>query len=39
VPPVGCSALIPNPTCAHGSYFNPDNEAVNRNIFGRFING
>lgn len=37
--PVGCSTFIPNPACAHGSYFNPDNEAVNRDIFGKFING
>jgi metacaspase-1 len=35
--PVGCSALIPNPWCAHGSYFNRDNLAVNRDIFGFFI--
>jgi hypothetical protein len=35
--PVGCSAVIPNPACAHGSYFNPQNLAVNRDIFGRFI--
>ena len=37
--PVGCSSFIPNPACAHGSYFNPDNVVVNRDIFGTFING
>jgi hypothetical protein len=36
--PVGCSAWIPNPYCSHGSYFNPDNVAVNQDIFGKFIN-
>jgi hypothetical protein len=35
--PVGCSALIPNPLCAHGSYFNKDNLAVNRDLFAFFI--
>jgi hypothetical protein len=35
--PVGCSDLVPNPWCAHGSYFNRDNVVVNRDIFGRFI--
>ncbi|MBV9123044.1 MAG: hypothetical protein JO112_06790 [Planctomycetes bacterium] len=37
LPPVGCSNFIPNPTCAHGSYFVPENVRVNRDIFGRFI--
>jgi hypothetical protein len=37
LPPVGCSLLIPNPTCAHSSYFHPDNTAVNRDIFGKYI--
>jgi hypothetical protein len=37
--PVGCSWFIPNPVCAHSSYFHPDNEAVNRDIFGKYING
>jgi hypothetical protein len=37
LPPVGCSEIVPNPWCAHGSYFNRDNLAVNRDIFGRFI--
>jgi hypothetical protein len=36
--PVGCSAWIPNPICAHSSYFNPDNTAVNRDIFASYIN-
>ncbi len=37
--PVGCSSFLGliNPKCAHGSYFNPQNHAVNRDIFGRFI--
>jgi hypothetical protein len=39
LPPVGCSSLIPNPVCAHGSYFNPQNAVVNRDIFGRHIEG
>lgn len=37
LPPVGCSAVIPNPACAHGSYFRPDNVLVNRDILGRYI--
>jgi hypothetical protein len=37
LPPVGCSAIIPNPPCAHGSYFRPDNVTVNRDIFGKHI--
>jgi len=35
--PVGCSSIVPNPWCAHGSYFNQDNLAVNKQIFGFFI--
>lgn len=35
--PVGCSRVIPNPACAHSSYFNADNLAVNRDIFARHI--
>jgi hypothetical protein len=35
--PTGCSSIIPNPACAHSSYFNPDNQAVNRDIFGKLI--
>jgi metacaspase-1 len=35
--PVGCSTLVPNPWCAHGSYFNKDNLPVNKDIFGSFI--
>jgi hypothetical protein len=37
LPPVGCSAFIPNPSCAHGSYFRPANVAVNRDIFAGHI--
>jgi metacaspase-1 len=37
LPPVGCSAIIPTPWCAHGSYFNKDNLPVNRDIFGSYI--
>ncbi len=37
--PVGCSSWIPNPACAHGSYFNSQNDAVNRDIFARYIRG
>ncbi|MFO0952095.1 MAG: hypothetical protein U0835_13295 [Isosphaeraceae bacterium] len=36
MPAVGCF-FIATPTCAHGSYFNKDNVAVNRDIFGFFI--
>jgi len=39
LPPVGCSTIIPNPVCAHSSYFNAANEAVNRDIFARQILG
>jgi hypothetical protein len=35
--PIGCSPIVPNPWCAHGSYFNKDNIAVNQGIFGYFI--
>jgi hypothetical protein len=37
LPPVGCSQIIPNPTCAHSSYFQLANELVNRQIFGKWI--
>ena len=38
--PFSCGSFFSfvNPTCAHGSYFQPGNIAVNQNIFGRFIN-
>jgi hypothetical protein len=36
LPAVGCF-FIATPTCAHSSYFNRDNLAVNRDIFGFFI--
>ena len=35
--PVGCPSFIPNPACAHSSYFNVQNVAVNRDIFGHWI--
>jgi hypothetical protein len=35
--PVGCSSLIPNPVCSHGSYFVMPNVAVNRDIFALYI--
>jgi hypothetical protein len=35
--PVGCRTFIPDPVCSHSSYFNADNLAVNRDIFGRLI--
>src|SRR5262249_27589427 len=35
--PVGCSWLIPSPSCAHSSYFHLENDAVNREIFARHI--
>ena len=36
--PVGCSPpWLPQPACSHSSYFNASNFAVNRDIFGRFI--
>ena len=34
--PVGCTFPV-TPFCAHGSYFNPRNLKVNRDIFGRYI--
>jgi hypothetical protein len=39
LPPVGCSVIIPNPSCAHGSYFRAANETVNRDIFAKYIGG
>jgi hypothetical protein len=38
--PVGCSSFLGlvNPTCAHSSYFDSSNVAVNRDIFARFVN-
>jgi hypothetical protein len=36
LPPVGCMFPV-TPVCAHGSYFNPANLLVNRDIFGRYI--
>lgn len=38
--PYGCPSFlgIVNPVCAHSSYFTMGNVAVNRDIFGRFIN-
>jgi hypothetical protein len=36
LPPVGCTFPV-TPTCAHGSYFDPRNIRVNRDIFGLFI--
>ncbi len=37
--PVGCAAFLGlvQPACAHGSYFQTANLAVNRDIFGRLI--
>jgi metacaspase-1 len=37
---VGCNTFlgIVSPACAHGSYFDSANTAVNRDIFGRFVN-
>ncbi|HEX8200920.1 MAG TPA: caspase family protein [Isosphaeraceae bacterium] len=38
--PTGCTpAFLPQPACSHSSYFVRDNLAVNRDIFGRFIEG
>jgi hypothetical protein len=34
--PTACKKLV-TPSCAHGSYFNVDNTAVNRDIFARYI--
>jgi len=38
--PFGCDSFLGliNPSCSHGSYFQPGNDAVNRDIFARFIN-
>jgi metacaspase-1 len=41
--PTGCSTFFRrhtaiNPLCAHGSYFRPENTAVNRDIVAHFIN-
>lgn len=36
--PVGCSSIIPNPACAHSSYFVLENRTVNRDIFAKHIN-
>lgn len=37
--PFGCGSFLGlvNPSCAHGSYFQSGNRAVNNDIFGRFI--
>jgi hypothetical protein len=35
--PFGCSSWFPEPACAHRSYFHANNTAVNRDIFGRYI--
>ncbi len=36
--PVGCTpSWLPQPACAHSSYFRADNLTVNRDIFGAFI--
>ncbi len=40
--PVGCESILPlvtvyNPSCAHGSYFQAGNDAVNQDIFAHFI--
>jgi hypothetical protein len=39
LPPVGCSMIFPNPVCAHSSYFNMANAAVNQDIFARYVQG
>lgn len=42
LPAVGCGNILwilPNPVCAHSSYFEAGNVAVNRDIFGRYIEG
>jgi metacaspase-1 len=38
--PFGCGSLLGlvNPSCSHRSYFQSGNDAVNRDIFARFIN-
>jgi hypothetical protein len=35
--PVGCSSYFPEPVCAHSSYFQRGNSAVNRDIFVRWL--
>jgi hypothetical protein len=37
--PVGCNSLLGlvSPVCAHGSYFDGGNTAVNKDIFARYI--
>ena len=35
LPNLGCGVL--DASCAHSSYFKPDNVTVNRDIFARFI--
>lgn len=35
--PFGCSSWFPQPVCAHSSYFKTGNVAVNRDVFGAFI--
>jgi hypothetical protein len=37
--PFGCSSWLPNPVCAHSSYFRTGNVPVNRDIFAAFIEG
>jgi hypothetical protein len=39
LPAVGCPTFIPNPVCAHSSYFVAANGAVNHDIFARYIQG
>jgi hypothetical protein len=36
LPNLGCGLL--DAACAHASYFKPENEEVNRDIFANFIN-
>jgi hypothetical protein len=36
---VGCRWFPPDPICAHGSYFVPENRVVNHTIFGDLIEG
>jgi hypothetical protein len=37
--PTSCNPILPSLGCAHGSYFQRDNLAVNRDIFGAVIEG
>jgi hypothetical protein len=39
LPAVGCPAHFPDPRCSHASYFRPENLLVNRDVFGRIIEG